>query len=110
MPDKTHPLETYLRELRDIHNSGAGVAETSYYGPLASLLNAAGIALKPRVLAIINIGNRGAGIPDGGFFTADQFERGADAEWQSGQIPSRGVFEAKSTAEDVQKIADSDQV
>ena len=26
-----NPLESYLQELRDIHSTGAGVAETSFY-------------------------------------------------------------------------------
>ncbi len=32
-------LETYLRELRDIRSSGAGVKETSFYPALSNLLN-----------------------------------------------------------------------
>jgi hypothetical protein len=34
-----NPLETYLKELSEIRSSGAAVKETSYYGPLANLLN-----------------------------------------------------------------------
>ena len=34
-----NPLETYLKELTEIRSSGAAVKETSYYGPLANLLN-----------------------------------------------------------------------
>jgi hypothetical protein len=37
-----NPLETYIRELHDIRSSGAAVKETSYYGPLATLLNGIG--------------------------------------------------------------------
>jgi hypothetical protein len=48
------PLATYLRELRDIRSSGANVPETSFYGPLANLLNDLGRRLKPRVRCIIN--------------------------------------------------------
>jgi hypothetical protein len=48
------------------------VAETSYDPALSALLNEAGAALKPAVRCIINLANRGAGIPDGGFFTPDQ--------------------------------------
>jgi len=47
-------LATYLRELRDIRSSGANVPETSFYGPLANLLNDIGRTLKPRVRCIIN--------------------------------------------------------
>jgi hypothetical protein len=42
-------LKAYLREMRAIRASGAAVAETSYYGPLAALLNAVGGTLSPRV-------------------------------------------------------------
>lgn len=63
-----HPLETYLRELTTIRSTGAAVAETSYYTPLANLLNTVGQTLKPRVRCIINLRNVGAGIPDGGLF------------------------------------------
>ena len=43
------PILTYLEELHTIRSSGAAVKETSYYGPLANLLNSIGAALKPRV-------------------------------------------------------------
>lgn len=99
MPDA---LETFLTELRDIHRSGAGVRETSYYGPLANLLNEVGKGLKPRVRCIINITNQGAGLPDGGLFTPDQFPRGKDAQPLSGQPPSRGAIEVKGPGEDLQ--------
>ena len=42
-----HPLETYLRDLQEIHSTGAGVKETSFYPPLANLLNAVGPQLRP---------------------------------------------------------------
>ena len=77
------PLETYLREVSDIHRSGAAVKETSYYGPLQNLLNEIGKTLKPKVRCIINIKNKGAGIPDGGFFTPDQFQSASDGALQS---------------------------
>src|SRR2546421_5328317 len=49
-----NPLATYLRALRDIRSSGANVPETSFYSPLANLLNEIGRMLKPRVRCIIN--------------------------------------------------------
>ncbi len=104
------PLEDYLRALCAIRSSGAAVNETSYYDPLANLFNEVGKTLKPRVRCIMNLRNRGAGMPDGGFFTADQFERSTSTEPFPGQIPSRGVVEAKGTAEDVRRIAQSEQV
>ncbi len=57
------PLEHYLRELAMIHASGAAVPETSYYGPLANLLNAVGATLRPAVHCVIQLRNRGAGVP-----------------------------------------------
>ncbi len=105
-----NPLETYLQSLYEIHSSGAGVPETSGYSPLANLLNEVGKFLKPRVRCIINIANRGAGLPDGGFFTPDQFQRRAQGELIEGQLPSRGCIEVKSTKENIDDIAESEQV
>jgi hypothetical protein len=67
------PLETYLSELHDIHASGAGVPETSYYPAWRDRLNAVGAELKPKVRCIVHGKNIGAGIPDIGLFTPDQF-------------------------------------
>jgi hypothetical protein len=105
-----NPLETYLQDLYDIHSSGSGVKETSYYGTLANLFNEVGKALKPRVRCIINIANRGVGLPDGGFFTPDQFQKRAKGELIEGQLPSRGCIEVKSTQEGIDAIAESEQV
>ena len=103
-------LEAYLRELRDIRSSGAGTQETSYYTPLANLLNDVGKPLKPRVQCIIQLANRGAGFPDGGLFTREQLKRTDENAPLRGQSPSRGVIEVKSTSDDAWVIADSDQV
>ncbi|HEX9990525.1 MAG TPA: type ISP restriction/modification enzyme [Chloroflexia bacterium] len=103
-------LETYLYDLYYIRSSGAGVKETSYYGALEKLLNTTGQALKPKVRCVINIRNRGAGIPDGGLFTWDQFQKGAPAEWLPGQLPARGAIEVKGTDADVRQIANDAQV
>jgi len=105
-----NPLETYLTDLRDIHSTGAGVAETSFYPALANLLNEIGKTLKPKVRCVINLANRGAGLPDGGLFTPDQFQKGSDAEPKPGQPPARGVLEAKPSSQDVDKIARTGQV
>lgn len=104
------PLETYLRSVSEIHASGAGVKETSYYPALSNLLNEAGAKLKPRVRCIINLANRGAGIPDGGLFTPDQFPKSAALEPLKGQIPSGGVIEVKPPGEDAGLTADGEQV
>src|ERR1051326_743060 len=103
-----HPLEIYLRELYEVRSTGAAQKETSYYPVLANLLNSIGTLLKPRVRCVMNLKNQGAGMPDGGLFTPDQFQRGSD-EPRSGQLPSRGVIECKSTKEDAWLTADSKQ-
>lgn len=103
-------LESYLNDLQHIHNTGAAVPETSYYPALSTLLNSIGAELKPRVRCVINIQNAGAGIPDGGLYTSDQFERQSAGAPRSGQLPARGAIEAKGTRPEVRAIAASTQV
>lgn len=103
-------LEEYLREMHDIRASGSAVKETSYYPALSNLLNGIGKGLKPRVRCVINLKNRGAGIPDGGLFSADQIQRRAAEEIPQGTIPSRGVIEVKGTGEDAWVVAQGEQV
>ena len=108
-------LETYLTQLHDTRATGEAVRETSFYPALSALLNSVGGELKPKVKCVINIKNRGAGIPDGGLFTAEQL-RARDAEaianvkGFNGQMPARGVVEVKGTKDDVRAIAASPQV
>ncbi len=103
-------LEEYLGELKAVRSTGAGVPETSYYPALANLFNAVGKTLKPKVRCVMNLKNVGAGLPDGGLFSADQFQRQADAAPKTGQLPSRGAIEAKGTKPHVRAIAASQQV
>jgi len=93
-------VEKYLRNLSDIRSSGSAAKETSYYGSLENLLNEIGATLKPKVRCIIHPKNRGAGLPDGGLFTRDQFQRASEHEPLRGQLPSRGVVEIKGAADD----------
>jgi hypothetical protein len=104
-----HPLEFYLQELRDIRSTGAAVKETSYYPALSNLLNEIGKTLKPKVRCVINLANRGAGLPDAGLFTSDQIRKN-DPNPMQGQLPARGVLEVKGPSEDVKKISQSEQV
>jgi hypothetical protein len=105
-----NPLETYLQNLFEIHSSGSAVKETSGYGTLDNLFNEVGKTLKPKVRCIINIANKGAGLPDGGLFTPDQFQKRAKGELIEGQLPARGCFEVKSPGEDVLAVAKGVQV
>jgi len=91
-----HLLETYLRDLHDIRATGAAVKETSFYPPLANLLNAVGQTLKPRVRCVINLQNQGAGLPDGGLFTPDQFPKRTDEPLvQDWRLDSESLLEWK---------------
>lgn len=103
-------LEQYLTDLKAIRATGSAVPETSYYPALCNLFNAVGNDLKPKVRCVINLKNRGTGIPDGGLFTANQFQRQADADPKAGQLPERGAIEAKGTKPDVRDIASTAQV
>ncbi len=102
-------LETYLAEVHAIHASGTGVKETSFYPPLTNLFNAVGRTLKPRVHGILNPKSKGAGIPDIGFYTATQLQRGELNPTQATN-PERGAVEAKGAAQNIDKLATSAQV
>jgi len=103
------PIEAYLRDLHLIRSAGAAQPETSFYPPLANLLNEIGKTLKPKVRCVMQFQNLGAGMPDGRLFTADQFQR-SSADPLSDQLPSRGVIEAKPVAEGAWVTADGKQV
>jgi hypothetical protein len=103
-------LEKYLTELRDLRATGAAVQETSYYSALAGLLNSLGARLKPAVRCVVHVASTGAGIPDVGLFAAEQFERRDARDPLPGQVPARGVVEAKPPTDDVEKVAKSEQV
>ena len=102
-----HPVEHFFRQLRDIHAAGA-VPETSYYGPLAALLNSIGARLRPAVRCIVHPKSKGAGIPDAALFTADQIPSGGEPS--PGLSPNRGVVEAKPVAADALATAGGEQV
>ncbi len=104
------PIEKYLQDLRDIRATGAAVKETSYYAPLANLLNAIGSTLKPKVRCLMQLKNLGVGMPDGGLFTARQFQRESSEQPNDPQNPERGVIEVKGTGDDAWVTASSKQV
>jgi hypothetical protein len=106
---ETNPILTFLKDVRDTHASGVGVAETSYYPYLANLFNELGKKLKPRVRCIIHPHSVGAGLPDGALITTDQ-KSAADDPLADGLLPSRGVIEIKGAADDAQAVAQSEQV
>jgi len=103
-------LELYLRNAATVRT--AGVKETSFYPALATLFDSVGKTLKPRVRCIIHPAGKGAGLPDGGFFTPDQLRGDPDtlAAMQAKLLPARGVLEVKGAGEDVAMVARSPQV
>ncbi len=106
----THPVETYLKSLSEIHRTGAATAETSYYGALETLLNEIGGKLKPKVRAVPQLTNTGSGSPDFGLFTANQFQRASDREPVKDAKPERGAIEVKGWKDDSFVTAESGQV
>src|ERR1039458_155722 len=105
-----NPLETYLTELREIHDSGAATKETSGYPALAKLLDTVGHTLKPRVRCLIQLKNSGAGLPDAGLFTTHQIKQHHEQAPLFGLAPARGVFEVKSTSDELADIIPTDQI
>lgn len=104
------PLEQFLQDISEIHSSASAVDETPYYGSLQTLFNEIGKTLKPRVRCIIHPKDRGAGQPDGGFFTAEQFDKKSGHELKQAQMPSRGAIEVKPPREDGMAVASGEQV
>ena len=104
-------FETYVRDLQEIKATGAAVKETSYYGALEKLLNKLGQELKPKVRCVMQLKNiGGAGMPDGGLFTASQFQKKTVETPTNPTNPERGVIEIKGTSDDAWVVAETKQV
>ena len=103
----TAAAESYFSDLSRVHASGGATAERSSYGPLASLLNAIGSTLKPKVFCVGELADQGAGHPDFGLYSAKQVKQGRSRE---GQVPERGVVEVKPSDNDAWLTATGDQV
>ncbi len=111
MSTQPNPALEYFQTVSLILSSGAGVPETSFYPALAQLFASLGNTLKPKVTCIINPANRGAGIPDGGFYSADQLRKTPDRLHPPPELmPARGVMEVKPPAHDLQTLLESEQV
>ena len=95
-------VESFLADLRRMRASGGATGERSSYGPLASLLDAVGETLGPRVFCVQELADRGAGHPDFGLYTAKQVQKGRPRE---GQTPERGVVEVKPPDDDARATA-----
>lgn len=104
-------LTEYLRAIHHVRATGGGTSEESYYPALAALLDHVGKRLKPPVRAVFELKNLGAGHPDFGLYTAEQFER-ADGGLRAGHVekPARGVGEVKGAGHDLDALIASEQV
>jgi len=100
---------TFLAAVHGVHVSGSGTKETSFYTAIDNLLDGIGDTLKPKVRCVMQLKSLGAGNPDGGLFTADQFDRDIEAP-KNPLAPARGVIEVKAPAEAVDFTAASAQV
>ncbi|MBU1664115.1 MAG: N-6 DNA methylase [Gammaproteobacteria bacterium] len=109
MSKTNHELADFLQAARAVRATGGGTRETSYYPALNNLFDAAGAGFKPKVRAVMQLKNLGAGNPDGGLFTQDQFDR-KTGEAKNLAAPARGVIEVKSPAEAVDDTAVSEQI
>ena len=112
MKGQTQLLEAYFQNLLAIRQTGGGVKEESYYDALSELFNGVGNGLRPRVRCILQLGNQGAGRPDGGLFTEEQWRQGDHKKPLLGlpQSPNRGAIEVKPTSDDAWVTADTKQV
>ena len=105
-----HPLEIYLSHIAEIRWTGGAGQETSFYGALENLFDEVGKTLKPRVRCVPQVRDTGAGKPDFGFYSKNQFLKGNDDEPLPGVMPERGVVEVKGIQDDSFLTADGDQV
>ena len=103
----TAAVETYFTDLWRIRASGGGTGERSSYGPLANLLTAVGVTLKPKVFCVGELADQGAGHPDFGFYAAKQVQKGRPRQ---GQTPERGVVEVKPAGDDAWLTSEGGQV
>ncbi|HEX8553287.1 MAG TPA: hypothetical protein VF695_01145, partial [Sphingomonas sp.] len=87
----------FFESVRRVRALGAGTPETAYYPALHTLFERVGSSLSPKVFALSQLANTGAGSPDYGLFAASQIQRG---EPRSGQLPERGVVEVKAVADE----------
>jgi type ISP restriction-modification system protein/N-6 DNA methylase len=102
------PFENYFADLCAARV--AGTAETSGYPALANLLNEVGGGLKPKITAIIHPSNSGAGLPDGGLFSAKELRKHPDETSLVNLKPERGVLEVKPVGHDLNTLAKTEQV
>ena len=100
-------MEAYFAHLRSIRASGGATGERSYYPPLATLLDAVGSNLQPKVFCVTELAHQGAGHPDVGLYASHQRQKG---KVKQGQVPEHGVMEIKPAGDDAWVTAEGSQV
>ena len=110
MPPQTSPLARFLNGVHAVHSTGEAVPETSYYPAVSRLLEDTGMSLSPKVRPVINIKNRGSGIPDGGLFLVRPTGPVTSDDPLSASAPERGALEVKPPSRDMAKEAGTTQV
>ena len=83
----TQAVEAYFTDLRLVRGSGGATSERSLYVPLASLLNAVGGALRPKVFCVQELADQSAGHPDFGLYANRPRVERESAGWVE---PERG--------------------
>ena len=91
-----HPVENYLKTLSEIHRTGGGTAEESYYGSLETLLDQVGGKLKPKVRAVESFATGGRPVSVGPTASAVGMARAADE--QNRDIALFGDFDSPGDA------------
>ena len=105
-------FSNYIQALHTNYN--LGVAETSSYGALQTLLDGVGAGLKPSaVRCILHPKGGAAGLPDGGVFTREQLQplgREFDPLEALKMLPARGALEVKPLKDDLLELIAGAQV
>ena len=92
--DASAILDKFLGEIAQVHATGAGTKETSYYGALQRALSEVGSNFKPKVFCLQQMSGK-AIFPDFGLFSNPQLgQKGVPTVWPEGPVPERGVVEA----------------
>jgi hypothetical protein len=102
--DSTRIVKDYLARMAEIRGAGGATDETSYYSAFENLMNAIGKLLDPNIICNGQLKSIGAGHPDFGFYSKKQCSKGTPKKGQ-GDIPERGVVEAKGVDDDSLKTS-----
>lgn len=106
---KANPILTrYFRRIAEAISTGGVSPEMSYYPAIEELCNELGRELKPAVFAVSQPEDIGAGRPDFALYSRDGTNRAKPGSHS--RRPDRGVIEVKSMSEDIDALAESEQV